>query len=514
MSVLRYEVVHEMTKRPDGTGSVTPIVDPKTGEVRHRARGPHSRGRPHIGVFDTEEEANAACDLGLHELQRSKRTSPKTFAEFGAEILDEREHDGIRGVSQERLRWSKHIVPAKFAAMAPEKVKPADIAEWLRAMGRKRADDRRGDRPLSRATISRCLSLASVIFDELGPQGRGLVDSNPCLGMKVKKKESEKATEEPWTFLTEEEQERVSASTGLAAADRCAILFAVGTGLRQGEQFNLELRDLHVDGAEPHVFVRFGSKGKAPKNGKPRRVPLFGLGLEAAREWLKLLPSFCIHNFDRLVFPTMNGHRRGQKPLGNGRFLPAEHGTHVIRSGKPKRSTKGTHVYVDRFELAMRAVGIARNVRWHDLRHTCASSLVGGFWGDAWTLEEVKEMCGHSSITVTQRYAHLGETALKKAARKVRVGQGTAETRVDFPPPGVGPALDRGGPGSTSTLAAIFNESNEVGRAGHDPATYGLKGHELTEALRSLAGKNGATDQRVSHVAATLVAMLEGRGMN
>jgi integrase len=347
-----------------------------------------------------------------------------SFDNFALAVLDEREHNGIRGVGQERLRFTKHLATAAFAEKPIDQVKPADVADWLRVMGRKRADDRRGDRPLSRHTIARCLSLASVIFDEAGPQARGLVTVNPCLGMRVKKKEGEK-TEEPWTFLTLEEQHAVRT---LPEKHRWPILFAIGTGLRQGEQFNLELRDLHVDGDDPHVFVRFGSKGKVPKSGKARRVPLFGVGLEAAREWLRVLPSFCPHNFDQLVFPTATGCRRGQKPLGNGQFIPSEHGTHRIVRGKPKRSADGTHVYVDQFKLAMQEIGIKRNVRWHDLRHTCASSLVSGFWsedGRGETLEVTREVLGHSSIIVTQRYAHLGETSLKRLAERMRSTGGT-----------------------------------------------------------------------------------------
>jgi len=57
------------------------------------------------------------------------------------------------------------------------------------------------------------------------------------------------------------------------------MAFALGTGLRAGEQFNLELVDMRVDGDHPSVIVRYGSKGKPPKNGKIRHVPLFGLGL-------------------------------------------------------------------------------------------------------------------------------------------------------------------------------------------------------------------------------------------
>lgn len=54
----------------------------------------------------------------------------------------------------------------------------------------------------------------------------------------------------------------------------------------------------------------------------------------------------------------------------------------------------------------------ARHVRFHDLRHTCASHLVMGSWGRPWRLEEVRQMLGHSSITATERYAHLAPEVL------------------------------------------------------------------------------------------------------
>jgi integrase len=55
-------------------------------------------------------------------------------------------------------------------------------------------------------------------------------------------------------------------------------------------------------------------------------------------------------------------------------------------------------------------------VRWHDLRHTCGASLISGWWGRAWRLEEIKELLGHKDISVTQRYAHLAKGALLTAA--------------------------------------------------------------------------------------------------
>jgi len=52
----------------------------------------------------------------------------------------------------------------------------------------------------------------------------------------------------------------------------------------------------------------------------------------------------------------------------------------------------------------------------HDLRHTCASSLVAGLWGRTWRLEVVREVLGHSGVDVTERYAHLSASVIQEAA--------------------------------------------------------------------------------------------------
>ena len=49
----------------------------------------------------------------------------------------------------------------------------------------------------------------------------------------------------------------------------------------------------------------------------------------------------------------------------------------------------------------------------HDLRHTCASWLVMA----GRPILEVREMLGHASVTMTERYAHLAPDKLKDAAR-------------------------------------------------------------------------------------------------
>ena len=62
---------------------------------------------------------------------------------------------------------------------------------------------------------------------------------------------------------------------------------------------------------------------------------------------------------------------------------------------------------IGRFSRLRDACGLP-DVTLHTLRHTCASRLVQG----GMDLYRVKEWLGHSSITVTQRYAHLSPTHL------------------------------------------------------------------------------------------------------
>jgi integrase len=53
------------------------------------------------------------------------------------------------------------------------------------------------------------------------------------------------------------------------------------------------------------------------------------------------------------------------------------------------------------------------NFRFHDLRHTCASHFVMSR-GDLYTLREI---LGHKTVTMTQRYAHRSPAHKAEVAR-------------------------------------------------------------------------------------------------
>lgn len=322
-----------------------------------------------------------------------------TFAAYAFDVLNARDREGIRGIVSERNRFDLHLLSAPFATAALGDIRGPHIRAWLQEMQAKKAADARGDRLLSTLTVARALALVSAVMGRALEQE--LIEANPCHGVKLRKRADELTANEPWTFLTLPEQTRFASCDTIPAEHRIAIRFAIGTGVRQGEQFNLERQDVRSDGSAPAIVVRFGSKGKPPKNGKKRTVPLFGEGLAAARDALTFVADK--PNPDGLLFPAANGTRRGVgKPLGR---MPDDVGQ-----------------WVDAWALAKERAGITRRLRWHDLRHTCASNLVSGVLGRRWTLEEIRPLMGHSSILITQRYAHLGEDALYAAARETGGG--------------------------------------------------------------------------------------------
>lgn len=303
-----------------------------------------------------------------------------------------------RGFSTERQRFWTHLSTASFARKPLASITRKEVKDWVFGLRKRKTQHKWGSakrppaKPLSLGTRRHILNLLKALFrDALEDE---IIKVNVIFDLKI----VEDATPiRDDLYLTLDEQAAVLSACG-DNAERWIVAFALGTGLRMGEQWNLELADVHVEGSDPHVVIRYGSKGQTTKSGKVRRVNLFGLALDAARAWLALLPSYAPRNRHGLMFPTP---RVGVREIAGGRGW---------RGGSRRGKGKIPKVWT----IARAAV--PRIVRWHDLRHTCASSLVAGWWGRAWRLEEVRAFLGHSTIRVTERYAHLAGTVLRDAA--------------------------------------------------------------------------------------------------
>lgn len=148
------------------------------------------------------------------------------------------------------------------------------------------------------------------------------------------------------------------------------VQLAINTGCRKNELLGLSWRN--VDFAASIIII----EGKNSKNGRRRIIPMN----QGARHALE----------SRLA------HVR--------KYCPGSPWVFAKRNGERLKHIDG------QFKHCIKKAGI-EDFRIHDLRHTFASWLVTN---DV-PLYHVKELLGHSTIKMTERYAHLATTALSKA---------------------------------------------------------------------------------------------------
>ncbi|MDR3323749.1 MAG: site-specific integrase [Zoogloeaceae bacterium] len=148
------------------------------------------------------------------------------------------------------------------------------------------------------------------------------------------------------------------------------ILLALSTGCRRGELLKLQWSRVDLKAN----LILLGEQDT--KTGRRRSVPLN----EDARAALLNLARFrATHCPDS---PWVFAHKDGSHQA-------------AIRTA---------------FQTALRKVGIT-DFRIHDLRHTCASWLVSA----GQPLPAVRDLLGHSTITMTERYAHLAPENVRAA---------------------------------------------------------------------------------------------------
>jgi integrase len=364
-------------------------------------------GRGHrLRPCTSYQEAERLLDAALVEIHDGRATDPggDTLRCWGEAWLDRRELDGYGGIIMDRSRWVTHIATAHFIDWPLDAITPADIYQWIDNLKARKASKGKGHkklrkRLLARTTMQNTLNLLRCCMGDA--RDRGKLKANPCDGVRLGKRR-EAATHDPWTYLRPDEQDKLLHCEDIADEDRRLLAFAMGSGLRESEQWNLHLADVHDAGRK--IIVRYGSKhterrvraqavpakGGPTKGGKPRVVHLFGIAREALAQQLEALRGR--KNPLGLVWPSPRGCRRQPK-------APRHWATWLAAADiQPERREDGMPV------------------RWHNLRHTCAASLVSGWWGRRWRLEEIKELLGHEDISTTERYAHLHEQALKAAA--------------------------------------------------------------------------------------------------
>lgn len=152
------------------------------------------------------------------------------------------------------------------------------------------------------------------------------------------------------------------------------IRVAVNTACRRGELLNLRWSQVDLEANTLKL------EGKDTKNGKPRIVPLN----QQARTAL------------------LNRARYRQE------HCPESPWVFCRKSGKRNLTTQSS------WKAVLQEAGL-EDFHFHDLRHTCGSWLVQS--GVA--LADVKEVLGHSTIRMTERYAHNAPENSRAAVTKL-----------------------------------------------------------------------------------------------
>jgi len=356
-------------------GTITPIT---TGEgLRYRLRATIDGKRESLGCFDTVDEARAQSQAYFELL--TDHSKSLTVAAWGRLWLDDREGRGThRSIKDTRALWDRHIFPSGLAPITLRSVKQRHVQEWLRELITQRATHgpRKG-KPLAEQTVRNALNALSSAFSDA--VGAGKASGNPCKGVRVPR---QARTDEDWTYLTNDEIRAVFDLPDLPAKHRTAFAVAIYTGMRAGEIWGLRWED--VDFEEREILVRYSFDGPT-KGGKVRRIPMLPPVFEKLALWRR---RDDVTRAAGLVFHARDGamHTKG----------------YDAQWAKKWRS----------------AAGIRSQVRFHDLRHTCASHLIMGTWGRAWRLEEVQVVLGHASRTTTERYARLAPDSIRRVANE------------------------------------------------------------------------------------------------
>lgn len=200
----------------------------------------------------------------------------------------------------------------------------------------------------------------------------GLVESNPFANLRLPSAEK---TAEICPPTLDEFRSLLNACTtlgGYGAEFRAMIQFAAWTGIRAGELHALKWSDVDGD----FLWVRRSRKSDlsigTPKNGKERKIVLLPQA--------QVLDQVPRRESDAFIFHSSDG-----KPLN-----------------------KGSHHYAWR---TVRAAAGLPNVRWHDLRHFCATQLLEAGISHF----DVSVQLGHedNGALVMERYGHPSKDAAR-----------------------------------------------------------------------------------------------------
>lgn len=370
-------MVDKKLPRKWGTGNVEEYM-PGKYRVRTRIDGKMATIGSRLSGPAAERYADALTDVREEKATLTMRTMVE-LARIQRQRRDDLKVSTVRQEQSTLTHIAKHL-----GAIPVVELQPRDIREYLKLAVSGRTQQ-------NRLNLIRYVLQMAVDDD--------MVQVNVANSVKVKKtsarlKKSDLLSELLWPYHQQAlidvmGSARLSLSE-LPAKDQlskdlllASYLFALGTGCRLSEQWGVKREDVSEDA----ILISRSVGNEAPKSGDWREVPILPPTSAALRVLVRVREQSRDINRSEWLFPGFQGGQRqwSKQPLGWARALQ------VAKVGH-------------------------RN--WHWLRHTTATALLGGWWGEAWTLEQVRALLGHASVTTTEIYGQLLDDSAFKAAEK------------------------------------------------------------------------------------------------
>ncbi|HXN07351.1 MAG TPA: site-specific integrase [Nitrospiria bacterium] len=272
------------------------------------------------------------------------------YSRWWTKVYGEKRLDEITTADLEKLQKRLLTKEIKFAYKGKKRTKKA------KAHGK----DVRFKTP---ATVNRYFAFLRHIFNVAIRDDKAT--ANPVTRLKFFKEPKGQLR-----FLTEGEE--ITLKENMAPEYFKFVRFALLTGLRRSEQFNLKWAN--VDNENKVITI------PRSKSGETRHVQLSGEAVELLKGMNTWLTS-------PWVFPSPES---------------------------PSLPMDPQYIYHKVFLPAMGTAKI-EGVVWHTLRHTFASRLVM----KGVDLRTVQTLLGHASIEMTQRYSHLSPSHLREAVNQL-----------------------------------------------------------------------------------------------
>ena len=256
-------------------------------------------------------------------------------------------------------RMKRHLVPV-FEGLRLDEITTGQVRRLIDIK----------QQTLSPATTERCLALLSRFFNEMAE--RDLPLRNPVAALDRATRRRVRSTHDPrkTPFLRSKEEIR---QVFLALPEHMRPVFAVGVfgGARKNEILGLRWEDVDLKRRRItlHRQKVHGKNATGPlKDNESRVIPINDTLLEILRAW------------------KLKGPRGSQVFRSRIGTMVDDH-------------TPGKHL-----DAAFEKLPKIRRITWYQAtRHTFASHWVM----DGRPIEKLKEILGHSSVTTTERYAHL-----------------------------------------------------------------------------------------------------------